>query len=375
MENNTLKMTYDVIKNAFKRKTPVGIAIFGALALIIILGYMVTMAGTTDTVTLGVVNHDAGIGNISAASNIIEEIKNQDNITVISIDESDVNADFKDKKVDAVLIFPENFTADLAMKKNADVSLQTEGTDQMKTATVNRGILSSAMELATKNNESIPVNINSANHYADGFDFANLFIYRIMALVTMILSGVVALFSVLGDKADGTFNQKLKSPVKAVVSYITGLSLIAFLIPLTVLAYSIYILNIQIAGGITNAVLLLLLIAVSGVSLGVLASALPKKDKQSGGIFGLLIFLQVLFAGLLVPVARFDYYVQWVSSILPLTYGLDAMKSVVLRGFSLGDVGMDLVAISTIILASSIITIVGLKIKSNKRCKSGKCDI
>lgn len=83
MDNNILKMTFNVVKTAFKRKSPVGIAIFGSLILMILLGYLITIAGTTDTVNIGVVNQDQGIGNISAASNMIEELKKQQNINLV----------------------------------------------------------------------------------------------------------------------------------------------------------------------------------------------------------------------------------------------------------------------------------------------------
>lgn len=266
--------------------------------------------------------------------------------------------------MDAVLTFPENFTKALALKQNTTVTLQVEGTDQMKSATVNRAIINSTMEIAANNNQTIPMKITTENYYADGFDFKNLFIYRIMALVTLIFSGAVALISILGDKSSGIFNEISRSPVKAVISYIVGLSMIAFLVPIMVLFYVVYVMGMSIAGDITSAFALMLLIAVAGVSLGVLATSITRNEKQAFGIYGVLIILQVLFAGLFVPVARFDYIVQLISYSLPLSYGLDAMKGIVLRGFSLGDVGMDLLAITAIIVTFSIISMVGMKVRS-----------
>ncbi|HEX3013863.1 MAG TPA: ABC transporter permease, partial [Methanobacterium sp.] len=106
-----------------------------------------------------------------------------------------------------------------------------------------------------------------------------------------------------------------------------------------------YVMGITIVGDIGSTVLIMLLIALAGVSLGILAAAVTRTEKQALGLFGLIIILQVLFGGLFIPVARFDYYIQLLSYSLPLTYGLDAMQSVVIRGFSLGDVGPDLIAI------------------------------
>ena len=368
MENEGFgSMLANVIKNGFKRKVPIGIAVFGSVIIMIVLGYMVTIAGTADTVNIGVVNHDQGLANVNAASNIIEELKGQDNVNVISINQNDISSDFKDRSIDAAIVFPENFTMGLAMKKTPEVLLQVEGTDQVKGALVNRALLSSTMAVAAeRGNAVMPLKINNESFYGAGLSFTNLFIYHIMALVTLLISTIIGLFSVLRDKNSSRFSKMFSSPVKAVAAYIIGLSIFAFIAALMVLAYVIYVMGITIVGDMGSTVLIMLLIALAGVSLGIFAAAVTRTEKQALGLFGLIIILQVLFGGLFIPVARFDYYIQLLSCCLPLTYGLDALQSVVIRGFGLGDVGTDLLAISTVIIAALVLAVIGLKIGQNK---------
>ena len=76
--------------------------------------------------------------------------------------------------------------------------------------------------------------------------------------------------------------------------------------------------------------------------------------------------MQVIFSGLFIPITRFDYYTQLLSYSLPLTYGLDAMKSVVIRGFSLGDVRMDLIALGTIFIVALVLSMIGLKVRQSQ---------
>ena len=368
MENEGFgSMLGNVIKNGFKRKVPIGMAVFGPIIIMIVLGYMVTIAGTADTVNIGVVNHDQGLGNVNAASNIIGELERQDNVNVTFINQNEISSGFKDRSIDAAIVFPENFTRDLAMKKTPEVSLQVEGTDQVKSALVNRALLNSTMAVAAKSGNAVmPLKISSESFYGEGLSFINLFIYHIMALVTLLISTIIGLFTVLKDKNSSKFSKMFLSPVKAVAAYIVGLSIFAFIAALMVLAYVIYVMGITIVGDMGSTVLIMLLIALAGVSLGILAAAVTRTEKQALGLFGLIIILQVLFGGLFVPVARFDYYIQLLSYCLPLTYGLDAMQSVVIRGFSIGDVGIDLLAISTIIIAALVLSVIGLKIGQNK---------
>ena len=368
MENEGFgSMLANVIKKGFKRKVPIGMAVFGPIIIMIVLGYMVTIAGTADTVNIGVVNQDQGLGNVNAASNIIEELKGQDNVNVIFINQNEINSDFKDRSIDAAIVFPENFTRDLAMKKTPEVLLQAEGTDQIKGALVNRALLNSTMAVAAKSgNAAMPLKISSESFYGEGLSFTNLFIYHIMALVTLLISTIIGLFTVLRDKNSSKFSKMFLSPVKAVAAYIVGLSIFAFIAALMVLAYVIYVMGITIVGDMGSTVLVMLLIALAGVSLGILAAAVTRTEKQALGLFGLIIILQVLFGGLFIAVTRFDYYIQLLSYCLPLTYGLDAMQGIVIKGFSLGDVGTDLLAIATIIVVALVLAVIGLKIGQNK---------
>jgi ABC-2 type transport system permease protein len=368
MENEGFgRMIGNVIKNGFKRKVPIGMAILGPIIIMIVLGYMVTIAGTADTVNIGVVNQDQGLGNVNAASNIIEELKGQENVNVISINQNEISSDFKDKSIGAAIVFPENFTRDLAMKKTPEVSLQVEGTDQVKNALVNRALLNSTMVMAAKSGNTVmPLKISSESFYGEGLSFTNLFIYHIMALVTLLISAIIGLFTVLMDKSSNRFSKISSSPVKAVAAYIVGLSIFVFIAALMVLAYVIYVMDITIVGDMGSALFVMLLFALAGVSLGILAAAVTRTEKQAFGLFGLIIILQVLFGGLFIPVARLDYYIQLLSYSLPLTYGLDAMQGVIIRGFGWGDVGTDLIAISAIIIVALVLSVIGLKLRQNR---------
>ena len=376
MENEGFgSMLASVIKNGFKRKVPIGAAVLGPIIIMIVLGYMVTIAGTADTVNIGVINQDNGLANVNAASNIIEELKGQDNVNVISINQNEISSDFKDRSIDAAIVFPENFTRDLAMKKSPEVLLQVEGTDQVKSAFVNRALLNSTMAVAAESgNAAIPLKISSESFYGEGLSFTNLFIYHIMALVTLLISTIIGLFAVLGDKNSSRFSKMVSSPVKAVAAYIVGLSIFAFIAALIVLAYVIYVMGITIVGDMGSTVLIMLLIALAGVSLGIFAASITRTEKQALGLFGLIIILQVLFGGLFIPVARFDYYIQLLSYSLPLTYGLDAMQGVIIRGFRLGDLGTDLLAICAIIIVALVLSVTGLKIGQNRGTISDRGD-
>lgn len=362
MENESFGgMIANTLKSGFKNRQTLAIAIVAPIIVLIIIGYIVTMVGTAEPVTIGVVNNDNGIGTINAASSIINELRGQANVTVVSVSQDDVNNDLKNRVIDAAVIFPANFTMDLA-QKNAKLPIILEGTDTSKSMLVSQAISTSVTEVAAKSaNVTSPLKINVTSLYGTGLNFTNLFMYRFMTLFTLIFSLVIALRTILEDKRTGLFQRRAASPIKAALTYTLGLCIFGFITALIVLAYIIYVMGLTIVGDVWSAALLMFLIALVGVSLGVLITSITRTRNQSFGLFGLIIVLQIIFGGLFITVTKFGYYTQLLSHSLPLTYGLDAMQSVVIRGFTLADLSTDITALAIIIVIALALSMIGLK--------------
>lgn len=366
MKNNSfLKIIVDVLKNGFKDRQTLGKAIILPIIILIIMGYMVIMVGTGDHMTIGIVNEDSVNGNINASTSIIEKLKEQENITVVDISQNDVNNALKNRTIDAAVIFPMNFG-----QKNAKVSLVLEGTDQSKSLLINKALTTAITQVtASSANSTQSLTINVTSLYGNGLSFANLFMFRFMTFIVLILSTAIALPSILKYKCTKMFKRMSTSPIKIALAYTLSLSIFGFITVPIVLAYIIYIMGLTIVGNIGDTILLMLLISLVGTVIGVFASTITHTKNQAFGLFGIIVVLQVIFSGLFIPVTRFDYYTQLLSYCLPLTYGLDAMKSVIIRGFSLGDVRMDLIALVTIFFVALVLSIIGLKAGQNQQRK------
>lgn len=364
MENESFgEMFANILKNGFKRRQTLAIAIVVPIIVLIIIGYIVTMVGTAEPVTIGVINNDNGIGTVNAASSIITELKGQTNVTVVSISRDDVNSDLKNGKIDAAVIFPADFTMLLA-QKNAQLSIELEGTDPSKAMLVNQAVSTSVTDVAAKSaNVTSPLKINVNSLYGTGLNFTNLFMYRFMTLLTLILPLVIALLTVLQDKTTGVFQRRASSPIKAALAYSLGLWIFGIIASLLILAFVTYIMGLTIVGDVWNAAILMFFVALVGGSLGVLFTSITKTNNQAFGLFGLIMVLQIVFSGLFITVTKFGHYTQLLSYSLPLTYGLNAMKSVLIRGFTLTDVGTDITALAVMIVIALALSMIGLKIK------------
>ncbi|HET8765764.1 MAG TPA: ABC transporter permease, partial [Pedococcus sp.] len=81
--------------------------------------------------------------------------------------------------------------------------------------------------------------------------------------------------------------------------------------------------------------------AVLGTALGLLASGFARTEFQAVQFMPAFVLPQFLLCGLLVARDQLPDFLRWVSDVLPLSYAVDAMKSVTTSSAAGGDVASD----------------------------------
>jgi ABC-2 type transport system permease protein len=166
-----------------------------------------------------------------------------------------------------------------------------------------------------------------------------------------ILTGV----SFLRERTSGTLERLLATPVtrgEIILGYALGFGLFAAVQVIVLLAFALADLRTPAFGpvpelviglGVANAgspVLvfgLVLLLALGAVSLGILLSTFARTELQVLQFIPLVIVPQGLLAGLLWPVERLPAELEALSRIMPMRYGIDGLKAVMVRGAGLDD--------------------------------------
>jgi ABC-2 type transport system permease protein len=119
-----------------------------------------------------------------------------------------------------------------------------------------------------------------------------------------------------------------------------GFLVVALVQAAEVLAFGLLALDLYNAGSVWLIFGLEVLLAIGAVSLGIFLSTFARTEFQAVQFIPLVVVPQVLLSGLLVPVENEPEWLQVVSNVLPLTYAVDALREVMLKG---ADLGSDLV--------------------------------
>ncbi|AFC99016.1 ABC-type multidrug transport system, permease component [Methanocella conradii HZ254] len=361
-----LSLARRIITQCLRDRRTFGLIIIVPSVVMALLGYFYT-TGSSSTVTLGVVNEDAGLGSLSLSRDVVDALRGQDNLTVIEVSRVDVNQSLKDKKLDGAIIFGPDFTKGIILNGTASADIITEGTDQGKSAAVNvkvRNAMTSAF--AKMKNGSLNLNVSSSVIYGEGFTTLDLFAPYLLGVIAFAFIFIFTGVTFLRERSFGTFERLLVSPItrsEIILGYMLGFSLFAIIQSMIILLFAVFVLNVKIVGSIYSVVALQLLITLVSVNLGIFCSSFAKNELQAVQFIPLLILPQVFLDGMFWPISTLPGYLQVFSYIMPLTYANDALQNIMVRGYGIWDVWADV----AILLAFAVAMIALSAISLNKR--------
>jgi ABC-2 type transport system permease protein len=181
-----------------------------------------------------------------------------------------------------------------------------------------------------------------------GAPMLGMFPFIMMFLITSI--------AMLRERTSGTLERLMTMPLAKLdllAGYGIAFALLATLQGLITSAVAFGLLGLDSAGEPALIVLLAVINAVLGSSLGLLASAFAATEFQAVQFMPAFVLPQILLCGLLIPREQMSDWLEAVASVLPLTFAFDALDAVSVDGADLGGV-VDEIAVLAGMIAVSI---------------------
>jgi ABC-2 type transport system permease protein len=329
---------------------------------------------TNASLRIGVVNEDEGLDGIMLSDTLIYELLGQGNLTIVSLDGSDVNQSIKDKKLNAALVIGPDFTRDIYEEHAVNMSVVAGTPDPRNLSAYQQGLslLGTKLQNATvaalsgMKKSDFTVNVDSSVIYGDGFTMLDLFAPYLLGIIAFAFIFIFTGVTFLRERSFGTFERLLVSPItrsEIILGYMLGFSVFAIIQSMIILLFAIFVLNVKIIGDIYSVVALQLLITLVSVNLGIFCSSFAKNELQAVQFIPLLILPQIFLDGMFWPISTLPNYLQVVSYLMPLTYANDALQNIMVRGLGIGDVWMDIV----VLLAFAVVMVALSALSLNKR--------
>ena len=176
---------------------------------------------------------------------------------------------------------------------------------------------------------------------------------------TFIFTGV----SFLRERSQGTLERLMTTPVgrwDILLGYLFGFLIFATIQTVVVLVFTVTALQINYQGDLWQIFALLTILTVVSVSLGVFISTFANNEFQVIQFIPMVFVPQVFLSGIFLPIHEMPGYLEVIARFLPLTYAVEALQDIMLRGESLGGVVPEmgvLVGFAAALLALAAITV------------------
>jgi ABC-2 type transport system permease protein len=170
-----------------------------------------------------------------------------------------------------------------------------------------------------------------------------------------LISGV----SFLRERTGGTLERLLASPLRRweiVAGYVLGFGLFTMIQAALIAWFAVDVLGLMMEGSFGYVMLVTLLLSVTALTIGTFLSAFANNELQMIQFIPLVIVPQVFFSGLF-NLDTMSEWLRWLSKLMPLYYGADALRDVMIRGKGWTDIAADvyvLIAFSLCIMALNV---------------------
>ncbi|NLP50439.1 ABC transporter permease [Bacillus sp. RO1] len=174
---------------------------------------------------------------------------------------------------------------------------------------------------------------------------------------------LIAGVSFLRERTTGTLERLMATPIKRwelVIGYVVGFGIFTLIQSSIIVLFTIYILDIQMAGNILSILFVTFTVAITALTLGTLLSAFARNELQMIQFIPLVVVPQVFFSGLF-SIEAMPSWLQKVSLVMPLTYAGEAMKDIMIRGKGIEEIYSNILLLFGFSLLFILLNIKALK--------------
>lgn len=239
-----------------------------------------------------------------------------------------------------VVIFPQNFAADLSHHRAAQIRFIGDASDP-NTANIVINYASSIVrdyqaELINQMQLPYSIGIETRMLYNPQLLSSFNFVPGVMTLILMLLGAMMTSVSIVKEKENGTMEILLVSPMRpifVVISKAIPYMVLCFVDVLIILLMAYTVLGMPMRGNLALLLAESMLFIITTLSLGLLISSLV--NSQQIAMFISLVGLlmpALIFSGFMFPIENMPLPMQVISNIVPTKWFYSIIKNIMVKG-------------------------------------------
>jgi ABC-2 type transport system permease protein len=378
--SRVLTVTKKTLRSLRHDRRTVAFVVFVPLLMIALFGY--TFGGDLKDIKVAIVDLDQGNANTSIGTQLAAQLSSDPVLKVVD-SFGPGNVSLLGPTVDrvesgelwAVIVLPRNLTIDVSQA----VAALTHGGAvvpvgfQVYVDSTNPNIATAVYAEAQKALQEVlvsqfhvvpPLFVLQTQVHGQGAQFIDFFAPGVMSLAVLMVTFMLSIVSFVHERSAFTLERVLTTPItegEFVAGYALAFGVVALMQSTVILAAAILLFNIQVIGSVLLVLLVIFLLGVGMQGLGFVLSATARSEFQAIQFLPLILFPSILLAGVFWPLEAVPDVLRPVSNFIPLTYAVDASRSIMIRGWGADQVWPQMLVLAGFAVAMLLLSVWSLK--------------
>lgn len=268
----------------------------------------------------------------------------------IAYSESEVDTLIDGGKARVGIIIPPTYNQDLAGGHNTEVAVLIDGSDP----TIAASALSTSQLVgqsygtevrvdqlsrrAATGSNGLPVDVHTQVLYNPDLQSSYNMVPGLIAMILMMTTVNLTSFSIVRERERGTIEQLIVTPIRnweLVVAKITPYVIVSMANVVIILLIGTLWFGVPIRGSLLLLFTLTGLYLLPNLGLGLLISTFANTQQQAQMMVMPIMLPSMMLSGFIFPVAALPVFLQLISRLLPLSYFLFIVRSIVIKGVGL----------------------------------------
>jgi ABC transporter DrrB family efflux protein len=253
---------------------------------------------------------------------------------------------------------PPDYSDRLVSAEQAPVQVLIDGSDSQVATTalntvnllgLNRSIQTArvraeALQVGPARDETgrlaLPVEVRPRLLYNPDLDSAHFFVPGLVGIILQLVTLFLTSFAIVREREMGTLEQLFVTPVgKAgiLLGKLVPYAAVGFLETLVVLSAMVFIFGVPIHGSLWLLLTSAALFLAVALGLGLLISTVARTQLAAVQMAFIIMLPSVLLSGFVFPRAQMPYPIYLLTFAIPVTYFVEILRGVILRGADLID--------------------------------------
>jgi ABC-2 type transport system permease protein len=243
----------------------------------------------------------------------------------------------------AAVIIPWSYPRDLARRRPAQVQLLVDATDPLASQAAIQsalavGRIESINELRRRGVDArLPNEVRVRPRYNPGLVTANNIVPGLIGIILSRTLVAVTSMAIVRERERGSLEQLIVTPLtrlELMLGKIAPYVLVGYIQVTVVLLAGRLIFHVPISGNLLLFYAITAAFIVATLGVGLFVSTVAKTQQQALQLSFFFVLPNILLSGFMFPREAMPDAVQWLGLALPLTYFLQVLRGILLKGLS-----------------------------------------